>query len=464
MTMAIPVTGLSQLGGVLADVGKTYERNARQDQLLAQQRAQQLQDVQSQRDYQDRVRREERTGHIQDEATMAVLRQGMALKGALINEGLLNPADQNNPQAVSDAWQEMQRRGLDKVYGELLSTPGEDGRPLLTQEDLTNPAAVNEAKNKLGALKAKVLQTSMEQPENADRTLNDLNQQIANIRAQKDAATARANQPVPQYAPTDPKVMALASQMAEQAKPGSGRNREAIAAMAPMAQKQLNEQAMLAHAQDVQSAKIELESLRRSEAEMTGTMERIMSTFKRAPSKTPPAAVLQSPTAPVPKSATAQDLAAAINKMVGTQTPAAPAAGTATILENPTNNPVIARGNDEIRRQKTVALQSTLNDTIQEGQQIDAELQRAASPVNTTTPAGVLGGGMVPYRPPDPVVQGQQTAALLKRKADNERRRRELEAQLQGPSSVDVASPTVNTPTSSTPMWWQAPTTQPALP
>lgn len=470
MPSNVPVSGLSQLGSVLLDASQNYARNKRQDELLDRQRAQQLQDVAAQRAYSDKVRSEERGARIQDETAMAIIRQGMALKTALINEGLLNPADANNPDAVQSAYAQFQQRGLEKLYQELIMTPGADGKPLLAPEDVLNPALVAEAKSKLGAVKAEQLKFTMDQRGNAQATVNDLQGQLAQIRQQKDAISKSIAEPAPQYRPNSPEVMQLASQLAEQAKPGSGRNREAVAAMVPMAQKQLNDQSLLQHAQQVQAARAELDSLRYSEVQLTNSLERAMGTFKVAPSPGQTAAVLQNPVsaAPAPRAATAQDITAALSKLTGkpaAQSTSAGAPALPSILDNPTDNPVITAGNEEIKRRGAAMLQTQIDDAVREGQQIDQALASAAAPQQSYFTAGPGGGRPTPLTvSPDPVNAAQFTSDLLKRKAANDAKVQSLRAQLQGPTAAAVTPPAINTSTYSTPAPAFAMPSAPAIP
>ena len=438
-----PITGYSTLGGVISNLG--------QDQL---QRAAQLQDAQA----------------------MDTFRARQAGIQLLINEGYLDGSQRDNPEAVQAAYNQAKADGVDKRYFELYQTPDETGQPLLKPADAGNAQLVQAAKEKLGAIKAKQLQFQMGQPANAQATVNDIQNQLAQVRAQKEAITQKANEPAPQYSPNDAKVVALAQQLAEQQKPGSGRNREAVAAQMPIAYKQLNDQAFVAWSQNVQSAKIELESLRRTEAELTDALVRTSQTFKVAPSVRPTAApsMLQNPAASAPRVASAEDIAAAMRAAIGGQSApssAAPDAASSGLLENPTNDPTISAGNEMLQRQRVATVQNQLNEAIQTGAKIEAQINSARntsapmtipafggglggpSPVQTQAPAGVLGAA-------------QQVSSLLKAKAENEARIKALQAQLAGPAPATSTAPAINTPTSSTPTlgvgayqagWWKNP-------
>jgi hypothetical protein len=479
---SIPVTGLSGLGAALADAGADYLGRTRQTQDEARRRGQQLQDVQAARDYQDQVRREERSGRLEDETKLQTMRQAAALKTVLVNEGLLSPGDVDKPEAVTTAWNEMQRRGLDRMYQDLLSTPGLDGKPLLTQEDLSNPAKIAAAKDALGAIKAKQLQFSMGQQSNAQATVDNLEGQLAGVRRRSQEVAKTIDAPAQQYTPASPEVLQLAAQLAEQSKPGSGRDRQAIAAMAPMAMKQLNEQALLAHAQRVQAATRELESLRYNEAQLTNAMREAMQTFKVAPSKGASAAVLEGPASAAPagpKAASADQMAAAMDAVFGKQTPAAGAASSGpTVLANPTNEPIIARENT---RRAAVDWQKNLADpytaALDKVDRIKADIQRVRS---GAPPPGALAPGMF-GAPADlysnPTVQANSLSALLveldQAQKDAEAARRAMLGVPSVPKPALAPAPTpgamLSNPMPSgsaapvAPGWWNAGAPAPAM-
>lgn len=457
------VTGYSALGAVAAQAGN----NARE-------RSQQLQDVASQRAWLEREGDKQRAEKLQDEQTLETFRNRLAGIQILINEGYLDGSKRNDPNAVAQAYQRAQADGVDKLYTELTNTPDEGGKPLLTHADLSNPAAVQSAKDKLGAIKAKQLQFQMGQPANAQATVDSLSQQLATHQARIAQISAKLDEPAKQYGFNDPQVQALAVQLAEQAKPGSGRNREAVGQMLPIAQKQLNDQATLQHMQDVQAATRQLDGERYAEASITQALDHAMQTSKVFPIKsaglTP--AMLQAPAAPAaPKVASASDIANAMKSIVG-GTPAAPAAAPATSsmltpIENPTNDPTIDAGNSEIKRRQAAAVQSQLNDAINEGKSIDQQLDDARQGYYTSPFDNMNEIPMGPQKI-SPIMAAHSAASLLKAKADNAAKVKALQSQLMGPAPAIVTPPAVNTPTTSTPSvgaaqgapnWWQ--TSQP---
>lgn len=461
------VVGPALLGSVIANAGADYLQRNRQLADQERARANQLADVASTRQYADTRFDVERSRMLADEEKRMQYQRALAGVQMLVQEGLLDgsmadPTKPENIPAIQAAYKQAHEMGLDKIYKDLLETPGKDGKPLLTPEDVIAPDArlrIQAAKGQLNAIKAGQLKFQLDQPANAQATVDQLNQQLAAIRAQKEQVVREANQPAPQYQPNDPQVAQLASQLAEQQKPGSGRNRESIAAQIPAALKQLNDQAFIAWNQQTQSAKIELESLRRSEAELTNSLERAMSTFRVAPSNSATLAAPQ-PTAEVaapsaPKVASAEDIAAAMRAVVGgSDAPDEPGVRRPILLENPTNNSTIAEGNAEIQRRASAQTQAQLNAAIADGATIEKQL--AAAPQGALASAPIIYSAGSPGASPvtlakDRVFKATAVADLLKQKAANDAKVKALQAQLMGPAPATVSAPAVNTPTASTP-------------
>lgn len=462
------VVGPALLGNVIANAGADYLQRSRQLADVGRARANQLADVASAREYADTRFDVERSRMLADEEKRMQYQRALAGVQMLVQEGLLDgsmadPTKPENMPAIQAAYKQAHELGLDKIYKDLLETPGKNGQPLLSPADVLAPDAqsrIDAAKTQLNAIKAGQLKFQMDQPANAQATVDQLNQQLAAIRAQKDRVVSDANQPAPHYQPNDPQVTQLAAQLAEQAKPGSGRNREAIAAQVPVALQQLNNQALMAWSQQTQSAKIELESLRRSEAELTNSLERAMSTFRVAPSNSAALAAPQpsanAPTPAAPKTASAEDIAAAMRAVVGgNATPTVPGVPQPSILENPTNEPAIEAYNQRQRAQVAQSAQSLVDAAVQEGQQIDQQLNAVragknapSSPLSFGAGYGTIGGSVSAYNPDQ---QAKDIANLLKAKAANDAKVKALQAQLMGPAPATVAAPAVNTPTASTP-------------
>lgn len=480
----VPVTGLSGLGAALADAGADYLGRTRQLEDEKRRRGYQLEDTQSARAYQDSVRREERVGRIEDQQTLDRQHARQVLITTLQTEGLLAPGKENDEQAVAAAYAEAQRRGLDKLYQELLSTPGPDGKPLLTQADLGNPARVQAAKDALGAIKADRMKFQLGQQDNAQATADSLQQQLTAVRAKSAEIAGRIDAPVRQFGPADREVLTLASQMAEQAKPGSGRNREAITAMVPVAQKQLNDQSLIQHAQEVQSATRELESLRYNEAQLTNALRETLQTFKVAPSRASNAATLQSPTAAAPagapKPATADQMTAAMDAVFGKAAPAqgaTPAPG-AAMLANPTNDPLISQENT---RREGDAWQKNLADpfnaAMDKVDRIKAEINRVRAglpPPNAPAVTFGLPNANDIYN--NPTVKANSLSQLLveldaaQKEAEQARRAMLGVPAVPKPVSAPAATPgamlsspaPISAPPPSPPQWWKTGAPAPA--
>jgi hypothetical protein len=475
-----PVTGLSGLGSAIAGAGADYLGRTRQLQDESRRRGYQLEDVQSARAYSDTVRKEERSARLEDQKTIDERRARQVMITTLQAEGLLAPGRENDDAAVAAAYEEARRRGLDKLYQELFSTPGPDGKPLLTQADISDPTKIQAAKDALGKLKADQLKFGMDQRGNAQSTVNQIYTDLAQIRAQKENANRVVSAPAPHYGPESPEVIRYATQMAT--KPGGGRpSREDIAAAIPQAQKDLNGQALIEHAQRQQAARAELDSLRYSEAEKTNVLEKMTGTFKIAPSNVG-TSVLQQPTpvAATPKAATADQMAAAMDAVFGkAPTPAAAGASPGAVaLANPTSDPLIAQEN---QRRSTETWRTTLADpfnvAMDRVDKINSEIQRVREgrpPANAPAP-GIFGG------PPDlysnPTIQANSLSALYveleKAKADAEKARRAMLGVPSVPKPAAapatagaVLSNPVNgvAPTApGAPAWWQPQTPVPAM-
>jgi hypothetical protein len=466
------ITGGAALGAAILQGGQTYQN--RMANLADQQSAREFASTEAEKERGYRSTEAEKAGArtLANERELQQQRLLAASVQALINEGFLDGSQRSDPQAVAAAYQRAQAAGLEKLYQEMLETPGDNGRPLLTVEEIADPAKVAEAKNKLGAIKAKQLQFSFDQRQNAQATVNDIQGQLAQVRARAAQVAASIDAPLQQYRPDSPEVMQLASALAEQVKPGSGRDREAVAAMAPDALKKLNEQAVIQHSLQVQSASRELEALRNNEAQLTAALREAMETFKVAPRPGTTPAALQTPSRPTgPKAATTADIEAAMRAVVGggktapAPAPAAEVAAGPALLDNPTSDPTIAAGNEAIQRQAKAQLQSQLNATLREAETIDRELATVRAG-GTNLPAAVspqMGLGLATPKV-GPIGAAQEVSDLLKRKAATDAKVRTLQAQLMGPTPAAVTAPVANTATTSTPTlgaaagapeWWR---------
>lgn len=450
-----PVTGLGDLGSVLMDASRNYAQTARQDQLLAQQRAQQLQDVGSQRAYQDRVRAEERTAHLQDTETDLKLRARMAMIASLRNEGLLAPGQENDEVAVASAYKEFQNRGLEKLYDEMLHTPGPNGQPLLTPDNVTNLEAVQAAKAAYGQLKAKLLQADLAAKENtrtggqaaANRALkseDDINNEIKSL-------SAELNRPVAPVAASE--VMQRARQMWLENHPGekaAPTDPAKLAVETQTAAKELQTSRFMAAKERHDQIQQQIYLLRQqlvSQTQETGALGRQGFFANPTATTTPSPMGLTNPSGfqPLSKPSTSEDFTNFVKRPAGAGGTAAAASG---ILENPTNNPVIAAGNAEQKLRAASSAQATLNAAIQERDAVVRQLQDISTPQKIPTLGTGFGGMSVGSSIKDPVGTAQTASILLQRKAAAEAKIREIQAMLQGST---VMPPAINTPTSSTP-------------
>jgi hypothetical protein len=461
------------LGSVLLQAGQTYQN-----------RMANLADQRSAREFASAEAEKASGRALTNETEMAQRRAYMAGVQVLINEGYLVGSDRDNPEAVKTAFERAQAEGTVARYKELLETPDENGKPLLTVEDSVDPAKVAAAKNKLGQVRAGQTQFALDQRTNAQATVNEIQGQLAAVRQRSGEIAARMDAPMPTYSPTSPEVLQLARQLAEQAKPGSGRDKEAVAQMMPVAQKQLDEQAQTQYILRQQSARRELESLRYNEAQLTNALREAMGTFKVAPNsaalRTPVTTGGTSAAPEAQKAASADQIAAAMRAAIGGggETGSAPASASSpegfAPIENPTNDPTIAAGNKELQRRATIGTTSKLEELQQKAKMIDSEL--ASLRVDTPVSAPTFGGSTYGFPASkqtqfvrDPVAKAQRASALLKQKAALDEQARMLQAQLMGPMPAAVAPAVVNTPATSTPTlgaaggapaWWQ---TAPAM-
>jgi hypothetical protein len=225
---------LSNLGQVLMGAAQDYASNKRQDDREARLRQERLADVAEARAYDSTVRADQQDFQriMQDRSVQN------DIKLQLIHEGLLSPGNINNPAAIEKAFFEAQRRGLDVLYRDLFSTPGEDGKPLLNRADLSDPAKIEAAKQKLAEVKAGVTAFSMDQPKLAQKEstrlvgeagkiqarLADLERQLSEPQPQPDAnqvtkqaiQNLRAQKKNPKYMPSQAEIEAEAANVVPQ--------------------------------------------------------------------------------------------------------------------------------------------------------------------------------------------------------------------------------------------------------
>lgn len=447
-----PVTGLADLGGILLDTSRTYAAQKRQDQLLAQKRGQELQDVREQRSYQDARDETNRQNRLLDTETELKLRAKMAVVASLRNEGLLAPGEENDEAKVATAYEEFKNRGLEKLYDEMMHTPGPDGQPLLNPADVTDPDKVQAAKAAYGQLKAHILQGDITAKENtrvggqaaADRALVSDRELDAKV----NALEAKMNTPSPQ--PTEGEIMQRARQKWLENNPGSKVAPTEISKLSrelPDARTELQTARFMAEKERndvIRQQVIVLKTQQMSQAQETSGLGRAGFFANPALAAPPPPSGMGVSGGYQPMQTAAPSAAMDFTARLK----GAPAA-VANTIDNPTNNPVIARGNAAVLGQLPAQIQSTQNNLLQDIQEIDRRLGQAALPTRgfpAVAPSGP--GQLVMSAYDDPVGSGKATADLLKQKAMKEAQLRQL-AMLQGGPAI--TPPAVNTATTSTP-------------
>lgn len=410
-----PVTGYAQLGQVIANAGDRYAQTVRQDELMALARANQLADVADART----VARTEgdRTWQRSRDAQLA---------------------DVGAARAREDA-QRAESRGFQ----------------LDDRED-----ARMYAESAAYAEHARKLKEILPDKNNAQRLVDDAATQLSAVRQRAQDVSQRITSQPQQVGPNDPAVMNLAQQLA-----GGSRKREEIAAMVPKALEQINGEAMVRHAQGVRASQEVLQSLRDTERQLTDLIQQGMTSFRVAPNVPPPTggAGLTGPdvmgAAPAPMlTIGASGLAGALNQALGGNAPAGGGGGAqpapigGALMDNPTANPAIAAGNNELRARE----QAQLNAAISRRDAIQRQLQApAVSAPNPTLGVGL--GGMTVGSFTNPLATAEAATADLKALAAAEADVKRLQMQVMGPTAGGVTLPATNTATGSTPRapWFQ---------
>lgn len=405
----VPVTGLSALGSVLGNFGNQIGAQRRQDELSARARQLQLEDRAAALAENDRLYQRQRRDTVMD--------------------------------------RESQRSREDMLY----ETRRDD--QLLDRDEartFAEAAAIRE--------RARALAERAPFEQNLQSTVDDAAKQLNDVRAKIDEVSRRVTAQPPAISTNDPRVTALAQQMA-----GGSRNREEIAAMVPKALEQLQLQAAYNHQLSVKAAQDVLQSLKTSETQLTnviqsGIQQRVaprVSPTGPTPTEAEGLRSLLGSTPTPQRPATAEDIAAAVNQALGGggQPAGAPAsAGTspgAQLFANPTNNPAVAAGNAELAARGPAMLQAQINDVTRQISQLDTDLQSAGTPRTPTLGMGL--GGYNVGSVADPVAGARNATTMLQQRAELENRRRQLEAQLRGPTVGAATPPAISTPTTSTP-------------
>lgn len=241
------VTGLSNLGAILADVGSNIERTREADRLRAESRANQLADVASSRTFSqqegDRQYARSRADQLADVQSS---------RNAQL--GLLGLEHEWRRDDESDA----------RIYAE--------GRAL--------------------AEHAQKLKEFQPDKDSAKALSNESNNILRGVRARAEELQRVITSEPRQVGANDPAVMNLARQMA-----GSDKM-DIIQTMIPKALEQLNGEALLRHQFRTRAAQEALMSLKATEQQATDVIQTIMTKFGVVPEGAPPgASVLAQPTA-----------------------------------------------------------------------------------------------------------------------------------------------------------------------
>lgn len=456
-------TGLTMLGEAISGGARDYATRKMALDDEARRRQNQLADVASARAYETDTYK-----------NRLQLQNQMEIAAGLIHEGLLSPQDVNNSEAVQRAFEEGRRRGLDKLYSDLLTMPGPDGKPLLDRSQMSDPAAIERAKSVYAQIQAKSNALKLEQPGNASASIDALATEASQVRQQLSVVEQRLAAPQPTPDPTA--ITNRALQLATEANAGKPPSRQQIDAMVPQATQEAGQLALQRWYQDKEDSKIQsqllnarLNNIRQQQSDLTRTF----SVAPRASSLAEPAVA---PLA-APRSVEAspeqrqQALTQAIRAATGgnggpPSAPAATAPGTAPLLQNPTQEPLIAAENTRITQGNLSAQNRALADPYNEALDNLQAVNQQIDDVRAGKPLVLMGGGDSPSTnrltvERDPSMQAHQLSDLL---IKQQAVQRDLEAKrrLMLGLPAAVTAPTISTPTSSAPAayskpddWWQ---------
>lgn len=453
-------TALDQLGGVINNFAERQAHDSRQDQLLAQQRSQQLQDVQSARNYSNERFDYERSARLTDEQKLAMLRVRQAMEAEAVKEGLLSINEVDDEAKVKVAIQEMARRGLLEKYKPLLESGA------LRVGDVQNPLAVDTAiqsnadritgeNTAARAAKANALQFGQAAADRALRNQQGLQQSIAALEDQ-------LKQPAPQ--PSDADILNRARQLylvnnpKERVAPTETGK---LAGEIQQAAKELRDQAYLARKDEVARIQQQVAMLRYQLSESAKNDATLANQgFFANPSSTQPAQApapigrgLLGGTNSVAAPEAASDFMEKLRQIQIQNQPAPSSpASSAALIDNPTNDPTIEAGNVAIKQREAQNVQSQLNDASAELQAIQGKLATVqGGGTNIPLPMYPMMGQPIPQQRTGPIGAAQEASALLQAKAAAEAKVQALRAQLMGPTASAVTPPAINTPTFSTP-------------
>lgn len=454
-------TGLTMLGEAISGGARDYATRKLALEDEARRRGYQLSDIQSARDYET-----------QSYKNRLQLQNQMEIAAGLIHEGLLSPQDVNNAEAVQRAFEEGRRRGLDKLYSDLLTMPGPDGKPLLDRSMMSDPAAIERAKAAYAQIQAKSNALKLEQPGNASASIDALTTEASQVRQQLSAVEQRLAAPQP--APDPTVITNRALQMATEANGGKPPSRQQIDAMVPQATQEAGQQALQRWYQDKEDSKVQyqllnarLNNIRQQQSDLTRTFGVAPRASSLVEPAAPPVAARSVEASPEQRQ---QALTAAIRAATGGNgapppAPAATAPGTAPLLQNPTQEPLIAAENTRITQGNLSAQNRALADPYNEALDNLQSVNQQIADVRAGKPLVLMGGGDSPATnrltvERDPSMQAHQLSDLLI-KQQAVQRDLETKRRLMLGLPAAVTAPTVSTPNSSVPAayskpadWW----------
>lgn len=424
-----------------------YAQDKRRRDREAELRQQQLQDVSSQRDFQMAL--QDRT--VQND-----------IKLQLIHEGLLAPGDLNNPDAVMRAYGEARARGLDKLYNELLTTPDDNGKPLLLRADLSDPAKIESAKQRLAEVRTHENKFKLEQPKLAQAELTRLNGESQQVEQRLAEIEQRLSEPQPQPDPNEVMRQAIQNIRGLKKDPNYTPSQAEIQAEVQNVLPQLQQRLDMRWYQDKQDASVQYQTLNARLQNISSQRRELESKFGVAPSPQP---MTQPMTAPVSRTtrapASPEQMAAAISAAIRSAAPApAPTGPDAPPFAQTFNDPVIEQANDTVMKSNAAAkksqMQSELNSLLQDIQSTDESIKKAQAPdfpgfyPNPTSSFGDSEISFIPdaYRaqsPPNLQDRAGTLVSLHNRRSELASRLSKLQAQLLGPAAA-MTPPTISSP------------------
>jgi hypothetical protein len=459
-------TGLGQLGQVLMGGAAEYAAEKRRTDEEARLRANQLADIQSARDYQDRRYATERRDR-RDEVNAERLYAG---KAELMRLGYLDPKDFDNPQAVSAALAKVHADGTaakykaaieagDLSYADLAS--GDEAKITAGLQKYSERAA-KETTRREGATAGGTAQAAdVQRRQRAlDQQNNALTQQIASF--ESESAKRPSQQEI------EIRAAEIASPTAKS--PGNPTAAE-IAAQRPMAEQSLRQEGQEALFARVQAAKEQIALNRQQQMALTAQSEPLTRQGFFAPASvfadptSEPAAAAPAPTTPP---VSLDQARAILQQKYGA--PATPAPNPA-LAPLPGDDPIIA---EENARRKQQGIQSQFIDPVNQAlARVDSAKQHVAAlrTVPVPTPNMAMGGQGMNFpaaaivRSPQDRAQALSVALTELQTAqqqlqDAQRRRLSVQdptvaAAQPGMPTASNANGTTPFPFSSSPQWWQ---------